>query len=56
MVVGSGAEIGDTIVNHPATKVLSFTGSNPVGSRLYENGAKKLAKVTCEMGVRTRSS
>lgn len=50
MVVGSGAEIGDTIVNHPAIKVLSFTGSNPVGSRLYENGAKKLAKVTCEMG------
>ena len=50
MVVESGAEIGDTIVNHPAIKVLSFTGSNPVGSRLYENGAKKLAKVTCEMG------
>ncbi|MFZ0408387.1 MAG: aldehyde dehydrogenase family protein, partial [Cyanobium sp.] len=28
----------------------SFTGSNPVGSRLYQNGSKKLAKVTCEMG------
>jgi len=50
MVVGSGAEVGDTIVNHPATKVLSFMGSNPMGSRLYENVAKKLAKVTCEMG------
>ena len=50
MVVGSGAEVGETIVTHPATKVLSFTGSNPVGARLYESGARKLAKVTCEMG------
>lgn len=50
MVVGGGAEIGDTIVDHPATKVLSFTGSNSVGARLYTNASKKLAKVTCEMG------
>lgn len=50
MVVGSGAEIGDTIVTHPATRVLSFTGSNSVGGKLYELGARKLAKVTCEMG------
>ncbi len=50
MVIGSGGDVGDTIVQHPATKVLSFTGSNGVGARLYELGAKKLAKVTCEMG------
>jgi alpha-ketoglutaric semialdehyde dehydrogenase len=50
MCVGSGADVGDTIVTHPATKVLTFTGSNSVGGRLYEQGAKKLAKVTCEMG------
>lgn len=50
MVIGSGAEVGDTIVQHPAIKVLSFTGSNRVGTRLYCEAAKKLAKVTCEMG------
>jgi alpha-ketoglutaric semialdehyde dehydrogenase len=50
MMVGSGAEIGHKIVKPPATKVLSFTGLNPVSSRLCKNGAKKLAKVTCKMG------
>lgn len=50
MVVGPGSDVGDTIVNHPDVRVLTFTGSNEIGSRLYQNGAAKGAKVTCEMG------
>lgn len=50
MVVGAGSEVGDVIVKHPSIKVLSFTGSNSVGTALYVEAAKKLARVTAEMG------
>lgn len=50
MVVGSGREVGNTIVQHPDVQVLSFTGSNSVGGALYQDAAKKGAKVVCEMG------
>ncbi|HJT65684.1 MAG TPA: aldehyde dehydrogenase family protein, partial [Pyrinomonadaceae bacterium] len=36
LVLGSGSEAGDEIINHPAVKAISFTGSNGVGIRLYE--------------------
>jgi aldehyde dehydrogenase (NAD+) len=50
MVVGSGAEVGDELLNHPAVKAVTFTGSNEIGSALYAQGAKRLMKVQCEMG------
>lgn len=50
MVVGSGAEVGDELINHPAVKAVTFTGSNEIGSALYAQGAKRLMKVQCEMG------
>lgn len=50
MVTGGGSVIGDALVTHPLVKVISFTGSNEVGRRLYEMAAKQLKKVTCEMG------
>ena len=50
LVHGSGREVGQVIVEHPDVPALSFTGSNEVGSRLYEDGAKLLKKVQCEMG------
>jgi aldehyde dehydrogenase (NAD+) len=50
LVIGGGGEVGDTIVKHPAVRVISFTGSNSVGTRLYGEASKKLAKVVCEMG------
>src|SRR5215210_9274978 len=31
LVLGSGSEAGDEIINHPAVKAISFTGSNGVG-------------------------
>ncbi len=50
LVLGSGSEAGDEIVNHPAVKAISFTGSNDVGIRLYEQASRRGAKVQCEMG------
>jgi aldehyde dehydrogenase (NAD+) len=50
LVYGSGAEVGQVISEHPDVRALSFTGSNEVGSRLYETGSRTLKKVQCEMG------
>lgn len=37
---GSGGEIGDTIVDHPRTRFIAFTGSRDVGLRIFERAAK----------------
>src|SRR6266480_4215969 len=50
LILGSGSEAGDEIINHPAVKAISFTGSNAVGIRLYEQASRRGAKVQCEMG------
>lgn len=50
LVLGKGAEIGDEIANHPAVKAISFTGSTETGIKLYEQAARRGAKVQCEMG------
>lgn len=50
LITGGGGTIGDHMVMHPDVKVISFTGSNEVGRRLYEMAAQGLKKVTCEMG------
>ena len=44
VVVGSGSDIGDAIVEHPVPRVVSFTGSTPVGRGIAAKaGLKKLA-------------
>ncbi|MCH8321173.1 MAG: aldehyde dehydrogenase family protein, partial [Acidobacteria bacterium] len=40
LLTGSGAEIGDALVQHPRTRFLSFTGSKEVGLRINELAAK----------------
>ena len=50
VVVGSGGDVGETIVNSRRIPVVSFTGSNEIGSDLYVKAASRGAKVTCEMG------
>jgi aldehyde dehydrogenase (NAD+) len=50
MVLGSGGQVGDRLINHPSVRAISFTGSNEVGSRLYAQGAQRMIKVQCEMG------
>jgi len=37
---GPGAAIGDTIVDHPRTRSIAFTGSMEIGQRIHERAAK----------------
>jgi aldehyde dehydrogenase (NAD+) len=50
LILGSGSEAGEEIINHRAVRAVSFTGSNEVGIRLYEEVSRRGAKVQCEMG------
>ncbi|HEY0379560.1 MAG TPA: aldehyde dehydrogenase family protein [Pyrinomonadaceae bacterium] len=50
LILGSGSDAGDEIINHPAVRAVSFTGSNEIGIRLYEQVSRRGAKVQCEMG------
>src|SRR6266516_6630843 len=50
LIIGSGSEAGEEIINNRAVRAVSFTGSNPVGIRLYEQASRRGAKVQCEMG------
>ncbi len=44
VVVGKGSEIGDPFVQHPIPRVISFTGSTPVGEGIASKaGIKRLA-------------
>jgi 1-pyrroline-5-carboxylate dehydrogenase len=53
---GSGEEVGDTLVEHPMIRFVTFTGSAEVGVRIFENAAKVqkgqrwLKRVVAEMG------
>jgi alpha-ketoglutaric semialdehyde dehydrogenase len=50
LVMGSGRETGDELVQNPHVHGISFTGSNEVGCALYASGAAQLKKIQCEMG------
>ncbi len=50
MVQGRGPEVGEPLVNHPAVKAISFTGSTLTGRRIAESTASKFKKVSLEMG------
>src|SRR3972149_6805603 len=45
MVNGAGEEAGDELVEHPAVRALSFTGSCEVGSLIYAKAARQMKKV-----------
>ncbi len=55
-MTGSGAEVGDVIVDHPKTRFIAFTGSKEVGLRINERAAKVhdgqiwIKRVVAEMG------
>ncbi|CAM3996055.1 L-glutamate gamma-semialdehyde dehydrogenase [Mesobacillus zeae] len=55
-VPGSGAEVGDYLVDHKDTRFISFTGSRDVGLRIYKRAAELnegqvwLKRVIAEMG------
>jgi 1-pyrroline-5-carboxylate dehydrogenase len=55
-MTGSGAEVGDVIVDHPKTRFIAFTGSKEIGLRINERAAKVhdgqiwIKRVVAEMG------
>lgn len=55
-MTGSGAEVGDVIVDHAKTRFVAFTGSKEIGLRINERAAKVqggqiwIKRVVAEMG------
>ena len=56
LLTGSGAAVGDVLVEHPKTRFVAFTGSRDVGLRINELAAKTqpgqiwIKRVIAEMG------
>ena len=50
LVTGQGAAIGDTLVEHPLVRAISFTGSTPVGRAIERKAIAHGAKAQMEMG------
>ncbi|MDR0593670.1 MAG: aldehyde dehydrogenase family protein [Bifidobacteriaceae bacterium] len=52
VVVGSGGEIGDYLVEHPVPKLVSFTGSSEVGQHVgaVAVGGSRLKRISLELG------
>jgi len=49
-VTGGGGTVGNTLVDHPAIRAVSFTGSCEVGNTLYDRVARRKIRVQLEMG------
>src|SRR5205814_482592 len=50
LVLGSGQEVGDVLVEHPDVSLISFTGSTETGQQINIEGARRLKRVSLEMG------
>ena len=50
IIPGSGAEIGNYLVEHPSVDKVAFTGSTPVGKSIMERASQTLKRVTLELG------
>jgi len=49
-VTGPGHSVGNAIVQHPAVKAISFTGSCQVGGGVYQKATERRIRVQLEMG------
>jgi aldehyde dehydrogenase (NAD+) len=49
-IAGKGSEIGDSMVNHPVPRIISFTGSTAVGRRIGEVAGGQIKDVSLELG------
>lgn len=49
-VTGGGGTVGNALVEHPAIRAVSFTGSCDVGNALYEKVTRRKVRVQLEMG------
>ncbi len=49
-VTGSGGAVGNSLVDHPAVRAVSFTGSCEIGGKLYDRVTRRRIRVQLEMG------
>ena len=50
IVHGRGASVGQALVEHPAVKAISFTGSTATGARIAATAAPQFKKISLELG------
>ena len=50
LVMGTGAELGRTLLEHPGVAGVSFTGSVPTGRKIVDDAIGSYKKVQLEMG------
>ena len=50
LVTGTGADVGNAIVDSPDVPVISFTGASATGKAIAEKAAKRLKRVSLELG------
>ena len=50
LVTGSGSDVGDAIVESPDVPVISFTGHSSTGKSIAERAARRLKRVSLELG------
>jgi betaine-aldehyde dehydrogenase len=50
VLTGGGPEVGEPLVNHPAVRMVSFTGSTRTGKRIMELASQKVTRVHLELG------
>lgn len=50
VVVGPGGSIGNALVEHPRTRLVTFTGSTEVGKQLAEAAGRHAKRVILELG------
>jgi len=55
VVVGSGAEIGRALIDHPEVGKVSLTGSTAVGVEVAERAARRIKRVSLELGGKSPS-
>ena len=50
VVVGTGPVAGEALMTHPDVRMVSFTGSTPVGKRVMELASRTVKRVHLELG------
>ena len=50
LVIGTGPEVGETLVAHPDVDMVSFTGSTTAGRRIGSVAAQTVKRVALELG------
>ena len=50
VVTGFGTEVGPALVQHPDVAMITFTGSDSTGARIYAQAAANMKRVAMELG------